>query len=166
MKIYLFILLLFIGQQSIAQPEKLIAKDLQPLVGIWQGSLTYLDYTSGKPYTMPANVEVKQILQSNQFLFINSFPKEANANWTDTITITDNGQMLNEQTLVSKKILQNSDVEIVTQVQGIDGNDKKPALLKYTYLISKNVFVIRKDVQFAGTGVWINRHEYKYKLKP
>ena len=165
MKIHLFILLLFIGHQSIAQKENLTAKDLQLIVGTWHGSLTYLDYTSGKPYTMPANVEVKQIGQSNQFLFINSFPKEANANWTDTITIAEDGKMLNEQSVVSKILLQNGNVEIVTQVQGIDGNDKKPALLKYTYLVGKNVFIIRKDVQFAETDLWINRHEYKYELK-
>lgn len=32
---------------------KTIQKEFGKLSGTWQGSLTYLDYSSGKPYTMP-----------------------------------------------------------------------------------------------------------------
>ena len=33
-------------------------KDLAASTGSWQGKLTYLDYSSGKPYTMPANIKI------------------------------------------------------------------------------------------------------------
>ena len=35
------------------------SNDLKQLTGFWKGTLTYLDYSSGKPYTMPANLEVQ-----------------------------------------------------------------------------------------------------------
>ena len=50
---------------------KTIQKDFYKLSGTWEGSLTYLDYSSGKPYTMPANVEIKRIGKTNKFVFSN-----------------------------------------------------------------------------------------------
>ena len=36
----------------------LTANDLSPLLGEWTGSLTYVDYSSNKPYTMPAIIKL------------------------------------------------------------------------------------------------------------
>jgi hypothetical protein len=33
-------------------------KDLSSSVGGWEGKLTYLDYSSGKPFTMLANIKI------------------------------------------------------------------------------------------------------------
>jgi hypothetical protein len=46
---------------------------------------------------------------------------------------------------------------------GKDGNDDKEANFKHTYTFGATTFKIRKDVQFIGEKVWINRHEYSYK---
>jgi hypothetical protein len=37
---------------------KNLQKDFAKLSGTWGGSLTYVDYSTGKPYTMPANLEI------------------------------------------------------------------------------------------------------------
>lgn len=147
------------------QPPVVTAKDIAPVVGSWQGSLTYLDYTTNKPYTMPANVDIKQLSSSNQFAFSNSFPKEPNANWTDTITISADGRMIDNEKIISKQLLPDSTLQIITETEGVDGNDKKPALFKHTYIIGKTIFSKRKDVLFKGTTEWMNRHEYKYTLR-
>ncbi len=139
--------------------------DLQPIIGSWQGSLTYLDYTTNKPFTMPANIDIEQIGQSNTFVFGNSFPEEPNANWTDTMVLSKNGTMINDEIVKSKRLLESGNIEIVTEILGIDGNDKKPALLKYTYTIGKDRYVHRKDVQWVGETEWIERHEYKYDMR-
>ena len=47
---------------------KPIQKDFEKLSGTWQGTLTYLDYSSGKPYTMPADVEIKKFDKTNKFI--------------------------------------------------------------------------------------------------
>ena len=38
--------------------QSLQVKDLSNSVGSWEGKLTYLDYSTGKPYTMSANIKI------------------------------------------------------------------------------------------------------------
>ena len=142
------------------------AKDFKTLVGSWQGALTYLDYSSGKPYTMPADVAVKRLKKTNTFILSNVYPNETNANSLDTLTISPDGKLIGTELVKSKKRLDNGDLEIVTEELGKDGNDDKPAILRHTYTVGKTIFKKRKDIQFQGETIWINRHEYSYKKKP
>ena len=73
-------------------------KDLKVLTGCWQGSLTYLDYTSNKPFTLSANLVIKQMGRSNKFIFSNIYPKEPNANSSDTILISKAGRKITAET--------------------------------------------------------------------
>jgi uncharacterized membrane protein YphA (DoxX/SURF4 family) len=160
------LLLLSLNLTSFCQQTATISvKDLQPVIGSWQGSLTYLDYTTNKPYTMSANVDIEQLGTSNKLTFANSFPKEPSANWTDTFTISADGKMFNKEAVTGKKILADGNLEIVTEEMSIDGNEKEPALIKHTYTIGKKVFMKRKEVQFAGTSVWLKRNEYRYTTR-
>lgn len=56
---YLFLTMMMISLSTYAQ-TKVIPEDLKTLIGSWEGSLTYLDYQTNKPFTMPATVVVKQ----------------------------------------------------------------------------------------------------------
>lgn len=141
-------------------------KDFTPLIGRWQGTLTYLDYSSSKPYTMQADIDIEQIGKSPKYIFANSYPKESNANSNDTITVSDNGGMINEEIVKSKRKLQNGNLEIITEFLRTDGNENKPALIRHTYIIGKNDYINRKNVQFVGQTEWIKRNEYKYTKKP
>jgi hypothetical protein len=145
---------------------KSIHKNFKELTGSWQGTLTYLDYSSGKPYTMPANIEVKRIKKTNKFAVSNIYPNEMSANSTDTLTISKDGKYINKELVKSKQTLASGDIEIVTEASGIDGNDDKPAIFRHTYTIGKTTYKKRKDVQFKGESQWINRHEYSYTRKP
>jgi uncharacterized membrane protein YphA (DoxX/SURF4 family) len=160
------VVLLLLSHSSFAQNSITVSvKDFQTVIGSWQGSLTYLDYTTNKPYTMPANVDIEQLGRSNRFTFSNSFPKEPNANWTDTFTISTDGSRINDEKLISKQLLADGNLQLITEQEGLDGNDQKPALFKHTYTIGRDVFIKRKDVLFNGTTNWINRHEYKYTVR-
>jgi hypothetical protein len=143
-----------------------IVEDLTSLTGSWQGSLTYLDYTSGKPYTMPADIEIKRLSKTNTFTFSNNYPKEKSANSVDTITVSNDGQFIGKELVKTRQLLANGDVEIVTEEKGKDGNDNKQATFSHTYTIGKNHFSRRKEVQFEGEGKRIKRHEYTYTRKP
>jgi uncharacterized protein (UPF0333 family) len=142
-----------------------IQTDFIALTGSWKGSLTYLDYTSGKPYTMPADIDIKQVDKSNKFIFSNIYPNEQSANSTDTISIAADGRYIDKERVISKKKDSNGDIEIVTEEKGTDGNDHKKATIRHTYLIGKNHFSKRKDVKFDGEVNWIKRHEYSYTRK-
>lgn len=166
LKIVFFTLIVLMCAVSVnAQQAKVDINDFKVLIGNWQGALTYLDYSSGKPYSMPANVEIKQLDKSNYFVLSNIYPDEMSANGLDTLVISLDGTMIGTETVKSKKQLENGNLEVITEELGKDGNDNKPALFKHTYTIGKTVFKKRKDVQFIGETSWINRHEFAYSIK-
>lgn len=134
--------------------------DLNILLGEWTGTLTYIDYSSNKPFTMPANLIVKEGKNENQLLLFINYPNEPNANSKDKIRISKNGSQLNKNDVKSKQRLSNGQVQITTEYLGKDNNMK--ALIKNVYILGKNLFVIRKEVKFENSKDWLIRNEYKY----
>ncbi len=145
---------------------KTLSKDFQNISGSWQGCLTYLDYSSGKPYTMPAEIDIERIGKTIKFIFSNIYPNETSANSIDTITISTDGKYIDKELVKSRRKLPNGDIEIITEELGKDGNDNKLATFRHTYTFGKTIYKNRKDVQFSGQTEWINRHEYSYSKKP
>jgi hypothetical protein len=164
MKKNIFILIIMLGYSlmSNAQSASLEASDIKNFQGLWKGALTYLDYSSGKPYTMPAQTEMKPIAGQLSFTVRMIYPDEPKANTFDTLQISIDGKKMNAGIVMSKRRLKNGSLEIITEEQGIDGNDNQKAILRKTYTVSETVLRIRKDVQFEGTTQWIKRHEYVY----
>lgn len=161
----IIVVMMLVSCYSLSAQQQISIKDFQPLIGSWQGHLTYLDYTTNTPYTMSANIDIEQLGRSNRFLFSHSFPNEPKANWTDTISISADGTMLNNEKIMSREILPDGSLLLTTEVPGIDGNEKKEALLKYSYTISNSGYTKRKDVLFTGTTSWVNRHQYTYTVR-
>ncbi len=161
----LFITIIFFSlfiNANAQKPTVLQKADLAMLCGSWKGSLTYLDYQSGKPYTMPANANISTLSNSNNLLVEMIYPDEPKANGKDTLLVNAGFTSFDGYTIVSRKSLTDGSVEIITKHNGQDGNDKKNAIIRKTYTIGKNVFINRKDVQFEGTTEWIKRNEYNY----
>ena len=50
---------------------------------------------------------------------------------------------------------------IITTQSGIDNNN--PAMLRYTYTITKDAFELRKDVQPEGQTNWSLRNTFRFK---
>jgi hypothetical protein len=167
-KFYTVIILTFLtGIICNAQTDfKTLSEDFTQLSGSWKGTLTYLDYSSGKPYTMPADIEVKRIKKTKKFIFSNIYPNEKSANSIDTTIISKDGKYIDKALIKSRRKLENGDIEIITEELGKDGNDNKPATFRHTYTFGYKTFKKRKDVQCIGETNWINRHEYSYKRKP
>jgi hypothetical protein len=167
LKIYLALLALSLGTWANAQTNyKTVVKDFESLSGSWTGSLTYLDYSSGKPYTMPADIVIQRIGKTNQFSCSNLYPNEKSANSMDTLVISTDGKFIDRARIQSRKKLPNGDMEIITEETGTDGNDNKTATFRHTYTFGKSTFKSRKDVQFTGESEWIKRHEYSYTKTP
>jgi hypothetical protein len=163
LKFYFFLFAIICSTSANAQTKnKRLNKDFKKVLGYWKGSLTYLDYSSGKPYTMPADVEIKRIKKTNKYVFSNIYPNERNANSNDTITISADEKYIDKELITSIKKLANGIIEIITEEKGKDGNDFKPATFRHTYTLGKHIYNKRKDVQFDGTTEWIKRHEYSY----
>ncbi len=141
--------------------------ELKNLVGCWKGSITYLDYTTNKPFSMPANITVNDFGKSNIITASLVYPDEPAANTLDTIFISEDGRSLNSETITSKIKFNKDSLQVVTETAGIDGNDNQPAVIRHIYTISSHVYSIRKEVQFTGQTNWIMRHEFKFmRVKP
>ena len=143
------------------------SKDFKNLIGCWSGSLTYLDYSTNKPFSMPANINVKDFKKTNLIVCSLIYPKEPSANALDTIFISKDGRRLNNEPLKNKRKLDKDNLEIVTEINGIDGNDNKAAVIRHTYILGSSIYSIKKEVQFVGQTQWILRNEYKFiRVKP
>ncbi len=148
------------------QAQKLTPTNLKNLEGAWVGSLTYLDYVSNKPITMPANTTYLQST-SNPNIYLRSigYSTEPHANKKDSLILSNDGTALNEEKVVAVKLFSKDSIVIVTQVKDIDGNDNKPAIIQHTLTITPTLFINKKEVKFIGTKNWINRSTYTFTKK-
>jgi hypothetical protein len=133
-------------------------KDLSNSVGSWEGKLTYLDYASGKPFTMLANINIGLTADTKGYVIGYEYPKEPHANSKDTTFIVEN--YFGKDKIVEFKKDLDGGYKMITEVGGNDGNDDKKAILRHTYILKSNTYSIIKDVKFQGTDKWIKRNEY------
>jgi hypothetical protein len=141
-----------------ANAQSLQIKDLSNSVGSWEGKLTYLDYSTGKPYTMSANIKISLTENKNGYIMGYEYPKEPQANLKDTTYIVN--KLFGKDKIVEFTKAADGGFTLVTEIAGEDGNDNKKAVLRHTYILKSNTFSIIKDVKFEGTDKWIKRNEY------
>lgn len=148
-----------------SKSPKLKAKDLQPLVGgQWTGTLTYLDYGRNKKVSIPANLTVTAAASADDklaWIFEYQYPDEPKENNKETVTLSRDGKIFDGETVVERKKLDGGTLKIVTEKAGTD-NDKK-SLFRYTYLISKTSFSIKKEVRHDGEPEFFERNQYSWK---
>jgi len=148
---------------SIYSQSKVTTEDLKTLIGSWEGTITYLDYQTNKPFTMPANLLVEKGKNENSLVLNNLYPNEPKANNSDKIKVTKNGTFLNKHLVTKREQLANGQIQIQTEHKGND--DNKTAQIRYIYLVGQHLFLIRKEVRFNQGGDWIKRSEFSYKRK-
>jgi hypothetical protein len=134
MKSLIITITILLSLQTCLLAQTIQPSDLKVLEGNWIGTLTYLDYKSGKPFTMPANTTFEQS-KSNPNIYLRSigYSTEPHANQKDSMIISKDGKMLDEFTIVGFKKAKDGILEIVGEKEGIDGNDNKPATIRRTF---------------------------------
>ena len=151
--------LAFISIAVNAQSQQRVGpNDFKNAAGSFSGSLTYLDYSSGKPFTMPANVLVR--LNGNLIILSYRYPKEPKADGNDTLYISADGRAINHAVLVERTVEEDGTIKMVTEEEAPDGNEHKMAQVRHYYYAGKNTFQLRKEIKFAGSDKWIMRNEY------
>ena len=143
--------------------SKITPQELKLIIGEWTGSLTYLNYQTNEPFTMPADLLVEEGKTDNMVVLNFIYPNEPAANSTGRLTITKNGELLNKEKVVSRKELDNGQIEIKTESKGRD--DNKKAFIRITYIFGQDAFLTRKEVQFEESDEWIKRNEFTYQRK-
>ena len=164
--LYSLLLIQFIiVNPSLAQTQ-ISNQDFASLAGNWSGSLTYLNYSSDDLYTLPAELKVVNDKKADKVIFYISFPEEPHANTIDTLSISEDGTLLEGEHVISKNKLDNGSLEIVTEITGTDGNDDKLAVIKHIYAIGHKNFLLQKKVRFIEGGDWITRNEFNFIKDP
>lgn len=156
----ILVLLLVLNFSTTTLEAQNMFSDFAKTKGLWKGKLTYVDYTTGKPYTMNANITI-EANESKTIIYVhNEYPQESNANSTDTVIFAN--QRIGKEKVISRNKSKTGTVTIVTEEEGTDGNDNKAALFRFTYVISPKEFSKKKEVKFQGANNWIERHSYVY----
>jgi hypothetical protein len=133
-------------------------RDLSSSLGNWEGKLTYLDYSTGKPFTMLANIKISLTKNKRGYIMGYEYPKEPQANSKDTTYV--NGNFFGKDKIVAFKKDSGGGFTLVTEIKGEDGNENKKAILRHTYQLISNTYSIKKEVKFEETAIWIKRNEY------
>ncbi len=160
-----FCLLFLMASHSLVAQKKntnFLLSTLASSKGHWKGTLTYLDYSSTNSYTIPAEIDISYTSNKEGYIRAYSYPNEPNENSTDTTYTRESGKYFGREK-VTRFIKSNSrDFVLITEFKDVDGNDKKPAIIRHKYQLEGTTFIIRMDVKFNGTTNWINRHEYRF----
>lgn len=155
------LLLLFIPAMTIAQTARLKSSDINRLTGTeWKGTLTYVDYRSGKKTSIASNLSVRPGADKSSWEFDFQYPDEPKANKKSAAILSPDGRTYDGETVIKKTKL-DSVLKIVTTQPGTD-NDKK-AVFRFTYLIASSTFSIKKEVRYENTTEYFERNEYSWK---
>ncbi|MCB0705873.1 MAG: hypothetical protein KDC34_11210 [Saprospiraceae bacterium] len=167
----LFVCMLFLPVGLVAQDadqpasSNVLPSDLALLIGHWEGTLTYLDYNTNEPYTLPAHLDVAPGRNDYQINASHIFPGEPKANSDFKLNISRSGNKLNKRKVISRTVLPDGKIQIITEYSYKDGDEKKMATNRVTYTIGKDTYSVRKDVQFEGTNDWTMLNNYTYQKK-
>jgi len=161
-KILVIATFVFFSCSIVGQENKIQAEDIERILGTWKGELTYVDYNSGNPYTMPCNVEIGNKKKHRKLSFGYEFPNEPKANYTGHLNFSKDGSRIDKKPIVSVLRNEEDSTTIVTEYAGKDGNDNNKANIRIFYLISNNSFGMRKEVKFIDTKEWKLRNEYSF----
>ncbi|MBL8876574.1 MAG: hypothetical protein JNM86_12335 [Phycisphaerae bacterium] len=154
------------------------ARDLDRLTGpAWKGTLTYRDYTTGKPTAIDSTLSVvKQpgLAQvGNDFAdagvapaweFRVGYPREPDHDSTRLVRISPSGDVLDGERVTRRVDLPADVVEITTEKDGTD-NDAA-ARFRFVYVIAPTRFSIVKLVRPAEQAEFFERNRYEWSRPP
>ena len=124
----------------------------------WEGTLTYIDYQSGKPTDVATKMQIriseKTIEQDIQYVW------EPDKNVKARTKIRKNGRFLGKQKVVSKILKEDGSIHIITTTKGKD--DGKQATFYYTYEFDSKNYKVTKEVLFTNSDERFMRNSYKY----
>lgn len=142
---------------------KLSPADFQIVTGsTWEGTLTYVDYSSNKPVSIRSYLTVKQSREdAASFVFQYFYPDEPKANSEQTVSITKNSAMLRDETVVSHSRADDATLKVVTTKTGQDSNRR--ANFRFTYLLNARTFSIVKEVNVEGATAYFERNRYSWR---
>jgi len=82
-------------------------------------------------------------------------------NGSSEAALSEEGKKFNGGTIVETRRTTNRGMLLVVTTKPGSDNDRK-ALFRYSYMIGRNYFAIKKEVQLEGSQEWFTRNEYSW----
>lgn len=152
-----------LAQADCEPSDRMHFADLQRLTGgTWRGTLTYLDYTSNKTTTIKSTLAVERVASGPcSWVWYFGYTDEPDHDSGTVQSLKYDGRVFEDERVLSRKLLPNRTVQIVTESKGED-NDR-PSTLHHVYRISDSEFSLQLLVKPDGTTNFFERHIYKWK---
>lgn len=158
------------GCQSSA--PRALGTDVDRLGGAWIGTLTYRDYTTNEAVSIPTKLHVAVAGAPNEgdkprtggparvVSFMRRYPEEPQANKAQTVVLSRDGRRFGDETVTAR--LEPAPGIVILETRERASDNDQPALLRYTYTITPDMFVASKDVWNAKEKVFENRNVSRY----
>lgn len=124
----------------------------------WKGTLTYLDYSSGKSETIETTLQIK--IENNKIKSSIQYTYEPNKNYNSSVKLRKKGIYYGNEKVI-KNTIKNGTRIIITTYNGKD-NGKK-ATFYNIHKFNKNDYSITKEVQLKNDTKRFTRNTYTFK---
>lgn len=131
--------------------------------GEWTGELSYLDYSSGTPQSIPVKMQFAPASGTDiDYKLI--YPKESQYNAEEVLSVSPGGDRVNDKILTSRILNPDGRLMLVTEHDAEDNG--RAAKVRLTHMISDDLFVLSKDVRFDTDGSFVRRNAYTLRRLP
>jgi hypothetical protein len=155
------IMSLMMTNWALAEEPVASMDDLRVLTGeSWSGSLTYLDYGSGRRVSIPVDVKIDAPGRSTLKYAIR-YPGEEEHNARERLKISGKGRKINGEPITRREQAADGTITLTTIAEGKDDNRK--ADIQMVYVIAPNQFRILKNVRFSAEEGFFNRNEFNFE---
>lgn len=158
--LFICICLFFIN----AKAQKINSGDLDQLTGKWTGKLTYLDYTSNRPESIPSLLTVAK-KRNSLYRFSFSYPGESGRSSVENFLVSEDGKTISKMRIVEYVKTPGGEFKLVLEEKGKDGNNHRPALFHHIVASSGEKLVLTKMVKFNGEEEFFQRNQYVFTRK-
>lgn len=146
---------------NVVNAQTISVADFKALEGKWKGKLTYLDYSSNKPTSIPTKALIELVSDTTFDLFF-YYTEEPDKNEGNRYIIQKNGTALNGMKVIERAPQADGTLKIVLENKGPDGNDNRPATFHQVMMISATHFTSTKMVKFDGENEFFQRNQYLF----
>lgn len=147
-----------------AATDRALASDLDMLSGpMWRGTLTYLDYGSGKRTSIPSTLLVEKRPPTPEgpcWSVAFGYTDEPQANSAEELVLREKGRMLGTERVIERADLSDGSIRLITEEAGED--DGRSALFRRVYTLGPRSCTIQKLVKPEGAAELFERNVYSW----
>ncbi|MCB2379120.1 DoxX family membrane protein [Hymenobacter sp. BT635] len=151
--------------QAQTQFPTVTMQELLPVARQWNGTLTYLDYSTKQPVSLPTSLGARQSAPRELTLqFVYTEPSGQQVTGADQLRLSADGATVEWDDVllqvISKTPLPDHTAELVLEGRGQD--DGKSCLIRKTLVLSATQFSVSKQVKYATSEEFVTRNTYSF----